>query len=113
MVNINLQWKNYKLDLNMVHDWMQANAGNCYCGMSADADLTLHFTAEPTKKARKAIAAYWDDRDDACAEVSAYKSSYVRAQEAANAAAAALASANAKLKALGLSDDEIAALRGQ
>lgn len=111
MISIDLQWLKFSVDLNAVEAWMKANAGPNYCGNSADADLTLWFTDEPGEEVRDNIAAYWSGLKAKSAEAKGYQSKEDRKAAADSAKAASLASANAKLKAMGLSDDEIAALR--
>jgi hypothetical protein len=111
-ININLQWKSFKLDLGTVDAWMKANAGPNYCGLSANSQLQIHFTDAPGDKVVLAVNTYWDDLDVSSDEYKNYLSSGDRKAAAASAHQAAAASAKAKLAALGLSDAEIAALIG-
>lgn len=110
--DINLQWQSFSVDLNTVNTWMVANAGSSYCGLSGDYDLSVHFTAEPGDTIRSAVAAYWASLNTGSSEHTNYMSESDRAAAAATAKATKLASATAKLESLGLTADEIAALRG-
>lgn len=96
------------LDLETVEAWMKANAGADYCGNQAHAKLELWFVNEPSQAIKDAIQAHWDSIDENADEAKNYKSQADRAIVAAGKAA----SGKAKLKALGLSDDEIAAMLG-
>ena len=111
-IDINLQWPAFSVDLNTVQAWMQANAGSHFCGISANAQCQLHFTADPGDTVKDAVEAYWAALTSASPEATNYQPQSARVAAAAAAQAAALASAHAKLAALGLSDAEIAALRG-
>lgn len=110
--DINLQWPGFNIDLNTVDAWVRANAGSNYCGMSADADCSLHYTVEPGDVVRAAVAAYWAGLSDSSPEATNYSPASARVAAAAATKAALVASATTKLTALGLSADEIAALRG-
>lgn len=112
MFNIELQWKEFNLDANSIESWMRANAGEHYTGCSCNSKLELHFQEEPSDEIKEAIAAHWDSLDENSDEAKAYKSDEERESEAAAAKAALVASASAKLEALGLSVQEIAALKG-
>lgn len=96
------------LDMNSVEAWMRANAGPDYCGNQAHGKLELWFVNEPAQEFKDAIKAHWDSLDEHSAEASAY----VPMADRKAAEAAKATSGKAKLKALGLSDDEIAALLG-
>jgi hypothetical protein len=110
--DINLQWQSFNVDLNTIHTWMLANAGANYCGLSANNQLQVHFTADPGDSVAAAIASYWAGLTNASPEATNYMSESSRAAAAASNRAAKLASASAKLEALGLSADEIAAIVG-
>lgn len=106
--SIDLDWKGFNLDLNAIDAWMKANAGEEYCGCSANSKLQLHFLAEPSEDVKEAIESHWAGLDEESAEAVAYKSQAARAADVA----AKKASGKAKLIALGLSEDEAAALVG-
>lgn len=108
MHSFDLPWLSFNVDLNTVANWMRSNVGSSYVGCSADYDLTLHFNAPLTDMNKAGILEYWNGLTTASPEATKYTS----ASEQAVAAQATLTSAKAKLKALGLSDAEIAALVG-
>ena len=112
MYSIDLQWLDFSVDLRTVEAWMRANAGADYCGNSADNDLTLWFNNEPSDDIKAAIQAYWSGLTNASPEATNYQTAEQIAAAAAATKAANLASGAAKLKALGLTDDEIAAFQG-
>lgn len=103
---IDLSWKDFSVDLNAVGDWLKANAGESYCGTQAYSILEVWFTEEPDQNVKDAVALYWDELSPDSPEASSYKSQSDRNAEIE----AKRDSAKAKLKALGLSDDELAAL---
>ncbi len=103
---IELEWKEFNLDLNTIHAWMQANAGEQYSGSSADSTLKLHFLEEPSQEEKDAIVAYWEALDEESDEAANYMSAAdIEAEKATKAAAG-----KAKLIALGLTEDEVNAL---
>jgi hypothetical protein len=110
--DINLPWLAFSVNLPAVEAWVRANQGANYCGCSADYDLTLHFTAQPTDDQKSAIQAYWAGLTSESEEATSYQTAAQILAAAQAAEAAALATATSKLTALGLTDAEIAALRG-
>jgi len=106
--SIDLDWKNINIDLNTVNAWLKANAGTNYAGLSADSQLHVWFTDEPPQDFISAVQNYWNSLDEKSAEATNYKSSADRKADVENKAI----SAKTKLKALGLTDDEISALLG-
>lgn len=108
-----LDWKEFNLDLNTIQTWMKANAGDDFAGCSADTSLRLHFTAEPSDEIKETIQDHWDNLSEESDEATAYMSQEDRATAAATARASAIASATAKLETLGLSAQEIAAILGK
>lgn len=108
--SMELQWKSgINVSLPAVDAWMRANAGDQFCGQSADDDkLTLHFLEEPAQEDKDAIMAKWDSIDEDATEAQAYQS----AEDLKAAASAKKASGRAKLAALGLDEDELKALLG-
>jgi hypothetical protein len=106
--SMKLEWKEFNLDMNSVEAWMENNAGEHYCGNSAGSALELHFEEEPSQAEKDAIAAYWAALEEESDEALVYQSKAERdADKAAKKAAG-----KAKLLALGLTEDEIAALVG-
>lgn len=104
-----LAWKDHNIDLDAVNVWAKANCGEQYCGASADSAFKMHFMEEPSQEIKDAIDELWEDLDDEEHEMCAsYKSKEERAEEVA----AKKASGKAKLIALGLTEDEAAALVG-
>lgn len=103
---IKLDWKGFNIGLPVLHEWLQANAGDQYCGMQAAQKLELWFLSEPSQEIQDDIAAKWLAIDEDSDEAEAYKSH----AEILSEIAAKKASAKAKLLALGLSEEEIAAM---
>ena len=105
---IPLEWLSFNVDLNTVNTWMIANAGNQYCGSQAHNQLELWFLSDPGDSVKSAIATYYAGLNESSSEATSYQS-----QDQIKAVAdASAASGKAKLKALGLSDAEIAAMLG-
>jgi hypothetical protein len=112
MFSIQLQWLAFSVNLVMVDAWMKANANSgTYVGNSADTQLTLWFQNDPSADAA-AINTYWSGLTNVSTEATSYQTADQIKVAAAAAEASALASATSKLTALGLTDSEIAALRG-
>lgn len=74
MYTVDLAWKNFNVNLDAVEVWMKANAGGSYLGNSADADLSLHFSAKPDDATLQHIQDYWDALSDSSTEVTTYAS---------------------------------------
>ena len=107
--SMELSWKDHSVNLEGVEAWLRANAGEHYCGNSADAKLTLWFLEEPSQEVKDAIEMKWLELDDSEHELCV---SYKSSEQKATDVVAAKASAKAKLAALGLSEAEVAALLG-
>lgn len=112
MFSIDLKWLSFNVSLDSIETWMRANAGDKYAGNAADHDLTVWFSEEPSDDIKAAIAAYWAGLTEDSAEATAYKTAEQISAEQAIDKAAKIASATTKLEAIGLTADEIAALRG-
>lgn len=106
--SMDLDWKGFNVDLNSVEAWMKENAGSDYCGSSGDSKFHLHWNEEPSQDIKDFAKAYWDDLSEESPEASAYKPEADRKADVA----AKKASGKAKLLALGLSEDEVAAILG-
>jgi len=106
--DLKLDWHDFNVDLNTIDVWLKANAGDRYCGMSADSSLRIHFTSQPDFDDAVAVEGYWMSLDNNSTAATAYKSENERIAEAA----ALIASAKTKLANLGLTSDEIKALLG-
>lgn len=104
--NIEKAWKNHNVNLPGLVAWVKTQDANC-CGASAEAKLVLHFLEEPSQEVKDAIDQKWEDMDDAEHELCA---DYKSAADLAADKAVLKQSAKNKLKALGLTDDEIAAM---
>ena len=105
--SIELEWKSFSVNLDKVNAWMKNNAKDC-CGISAGQKLTVHFTSEPHEDETAAIELYWEAMHAEADEAKEYVSQ--ADQEAARAAKKE--SGKAKLLALGLTADEVAAIVG-
>jgi len=113
MFQIDLQWLAFPVNLQTVEAWVRANTSSGYVGNSADHDLTLWFTADPTLSGdAAAVEAYWAGLSTSSPEATGYQTATQIAAAAAATKAANLASATTKLEALGLSSAEIAAILG-
>jgi len=60
MHSIAKNWHEFRVHLSSLNDWLLANAGEGYKGMSADSKITFWFEEEPTAEVVIAIDAYWD-----------------------------------------------------
>ena len=65
MYNVSMPWKEFKVELSALHDWLKANAGEKYCGMSAHAALDIHFTEEPNDDIKLEIEVLWEGLTEA------------------------------------------------
>lgn len=105
MYSMKLDWKEFNVDLAALDAWFRGESED-YKGNSADAALTLWFENEPSDEIKEAIQAKWDGLESDSAEAVSYKDmAQIKADQAAKKA-----SGKAKLLALGLTEDEIAAL---
>lgn len=60
MKNIDVNWKSFNLDLNMVNDHVKTLATGKVFGISADSDLTIHCDDSITDDQVAAIKTYLD-----------------------------------------------------
>lgn len=104
--NIELEWKAHNVNVAGMVAFVKGEDANC-CGASAGDKLQLHFLEEPSQEVKDAIAQKWEDMDDEEHELCA---DYKSAEDLAAEKAVLKQSAKNKLKALGLTDDEIAAM---
>lgn len=112
MFDLVLPWKEFNVNLESVVNFAKLLDSNC-CGSSADVNFRIHFTETPEVETIEAIQELWDGLTEESEEVTSYKTSAQIQEEAANAQAIALASAKSKLAALGLNDEEVAAIIGR
>ncbi len=110
---IDLNWKDFNIDLVSVDTWFKTKIGDNYLGNSAYYDFTLYFKTTPDDSIIQMVKDYWDAIDEHSPEVANYSSiaDKIAADQAAKAEK--LASATSKLTALGLTADEISALMGK
>ena len=102
-----LDWKTYNVDIGMLDAAIRA-MNTTYCSNQANSCLELWFLEEPSDADRAAILALWDGILPDSEMVTGYRSAaQIKADQSAKKA-----SAIEKLKALGLTDDEVAALIG-
>lgn len=108
MYNIQLQWREFNVNLPDVRTWINANmTPECY-GLSADDKLTVHLASEPSTLEKATLATYWAALTSGSSEVTDYKSlEQIEADKAAK-----IVSAKAKLIGLGLSEAEANAVLG-
>jgi len=107
MYQVNLQWKEFNVDLKALDESLRASYPN-YKGNQAHSVLELWFDEEPSQEDKDAIEALWAALDPDDAMVESYKS----AAQLKAASDAKRESGRAKLAALGLSEDELKALLG-
>ena len=110
--SINLEWKSFSVDINVIDSWAISNCGPNYCCPQAHKVLELWFTEEPSQEIKDAVQTYWDSLTEESDEALSYKSRVDREAEAKITKDTLVASATSKLEALGLSPEEIQALRG-
>jgi hypothetical protein len=111
MFKIDLQWKDFKINLTKVEEAIKTLCPDCV-GTQAYSLLELWFSSEPSDEVKAQILAYWDSIDAASIEAVTYKSADQLKQEADAAKLVNINSAKAKLAALGLSEAEISAIIG-
>jgi hypothetical protein len=87
MFSIDLQWPSFNVDLPTVDAWVKANAPTGYNGMSADSDLTIWYTSDPSEY-QAAINAYWEGLSTASPEATNYTANQTKAEVSAKVAAA-------------------------
>lgn len=106
MYSIILEWKEFSVDLRAIETWLRAES-DLYSGSVAADKFTLYFSDEPSEEIKEAIQAKWDELEEDSDEAVSYQSqAAIRADVEAKKA-----SAKAKLIALGLSEEEVEALR--
>lgn len=108
MYSINLEWKEFNVNLQAVEAWMKANAGAHYSGNQASRTLELYFSEEPEQSVKDDVQAYWDLLAEDAEEVTSYKSQ----EDVLAEIATKKASGRAKLLQLGLTEEEVSALVG-
>lgn len=111
MFTLDLQWKEMNLNLNMIQDRIKVMSPEC-CGLSGNSSLQVHFTEKPSDEIIAQIESYYNGLDNASEEAMSYKSQAQVVEEERMAKDVALASARAKLAALGLNAEEIKAILG-
>jgi len=107
MIKIELQWKEFNIDLSAFVASVKASYPMC-AGAQGSHTLELWFSEDPSQEDKDAIIALWDAIDTDHAMAQSYQS---RAQIQA-AVDAQKVSARAKLAALGLTEAELQALLG-
>jgi len=112
MKTINLDWKEFNVNLNMVHEMAKLIDESC-CGLSANSQLQVHFVDNVSEEKEQELKDYWDSITEESDEAKSYKTQKQMDEEKEEANKAAKASATAKLKALGLTDNEISAMMGR
>lgn len=105
MYTMKLPWKEFNVDLKAVEAFARAQSDLC-TGTSGDYDFQVHFESEPEDEVKEAIQAKWDEIEADSAEAESYKSK----EEIAAEVEVKKNSAKSKLLALGLTEEEIAAL---
>jgi len=112
MFDLNLEWKSFNISLPDVKAWLEANVSTPSVGMSANSVLQIHFLTELSQEEKDMIQTYWDELIEESEEATSYQSKEQIEATAEADRAAKLATASAKLEALGLTEDEIKAILG-
>lgn len=108
MFDLDLQWREFNVNLADIKTWISGHvAAECY-GLSAGDTLTVHFASEPTSDEKAALASYWAGLTSGSSEATDYKS----AEQIETDRLAKIASAKTKLIGLGLSEAEANAVLG-
>jgi hypothetical protein len=110
MITLDLNWKQFNVSLSKIREWVDANITTPCVGISANSKLQIHFEQEPEELDKNALLSYYEAIDEESIEATSYQT---REQEEAARQADLQAkqnSARAKLLALGLTEDEIAAI---
>lgn len=107
MFKIEVNWKEFNVNLDMLDKDLRALYPS-YVGNQAHNHLELWFKDQPSQADQDAIKAFWDGLLISSPEAVGYQS----AAQVQVAADKIKASGLAKLKVLGLTDAEIAALVG-
>lgn len=105
MYSMKLEWKEFNVSLASIDAFCKAQSED-YTGNSADSALTLWFENEPSEEIKEVIQAKWDSIESDDVEATAYKN----AEEIQAEVEIKKTSAKSKLLALGLTEEEIAAL---
>lgn len=58
---IRLVWKDFKTNLDLVHNWLKSNAGPLYTGCSGNSFFEVHFSTEPDQSVVDAVNTYWNE----------------------------------------------------
>lgn len=108
MFTLNLQWKEFNVNVDAVKSWISENLSAEISGVSANNTLQVHFIETPNEEDQTALNAYWDGLTEESSEATSYQSmADLEADRMAKKA-----SAKAKLEALGLTEDELKAILG-
>lgn len=113
MYNLELPWKDFNINLNMVQSWLKENMDDSFMGVSADVNVRLYFSEEPSGSVKESILTYWADLSNESEEATSYKTKEQEIADLESEKATALASAKTKLQNLGLNEAEIKAILGQ
>lgn len=108
MYKIELQWKEFNIDLRAVDAALRELYPN-YTGNQAVSSLELWFSEEPSDSEKAELQAYWDDIHEASDEAESYQS----VEDIEIERLAKKASGKAKLIALGLTEEEADAMIGK
>jgi hypothetical protein len=103
-----LTWKSFNVNLASCEIQFKVLGGEHCCGIQAHNFLELWFLEEPTQEEKDAILTYWESITETSAEATSYQSK----DDIETARLVKVASAKAKLAALGLTEDELKALLG-
>jgi len=72
MYKVELQWKEFNVDLDAVRAKLETDYPDNYKGNQAYSVLELYFENEPTEEQRAAIQSYWDGLTDQSLEATSY-----------------------------------------
>jgi len=107
MYKLELPWKQFNVDIRAVDAQLRLDYAS-YAGSQASYTLELWFNEEPSEQDKTDIQAMWDGITEESEEAQSYESQ----ADIETARLAKVASARAKLAALGLTEDELKAILG-
>lgn len=110
MKNIEMAWKEFNLNLEMVQSATKALAPDMILGVSAGSNLTIHCADEITEEQEQDIKDYLEALTNVSVEATSYKTASEIKTEQDAALTTKRASAQAKLMALGLTEEEVNAI---
>lgn len=72
MHSVDLEWKEFSVNLDVVDAWLKANAATNYLGMVAGALLSIYYSEKPADETIQAINDYWTGLTEESDEATSY-----------------------------------------